>query len=494
MPDFGSPVAQNINVNPQQGMTTLSSLLDLQQRKQQLATGAATLQMTQQSAAQRAGIAGIDWSKYDDGTGTISTDKMLEDKDLQQRAGDQFPQILQQAASARTTQLSNKQLLVGLNDKLRDQFGSMVGALRTDQDVIADTPAGRAKVDAAISQFSAAGGPDAQRVAAIYGPVTQHAPPGKLEQGLKAIQLQAMDASAQASAQQPSYVAAGNRLEQTNPLAVGGAPSGDIRVGTGPQWIFDPVTKSYKLASATGPGGAGGPSAPAKSAAATAPGTAPTVAGMPQYAPGQADTLAANTQAGGTRYNELINAAQDSQNRVNVLDNIIRLAPQVRTGVGSGFKAGMATAVGQLPGFSGAADDAAAYNELAKFLHQSSLRAWQSAGGTGTNQQLSTIEGANPNTSQDPRTIEALARYNKAGELALQAKATAHQTWMHQPGNNFANQDQFEQQWRQNFDPILFQLKTATPQDAQRLVGKLTPEQLNELGRKQTWLKSEGVY
>src|SRR5579872_299427 len=168
MADFGSPVAQNVNVTPNQGIQTLSGLLGLKQQQQALAGQAATVQQEQQTAKQRAGIAGIDWSKYDDGTGTISTDKLLEDKDLQQRAGDQFPQILQAASSARLTQLQNKRELANLNDTLRGQFGAVVGALRTDPDVIKDTPAGRAKVDAAISQFGEQGGPDAQRVASIY--------------------------------------------------------------------------------------------------------------------------------------------------------------------------------------------------------------------------------------------------------------------------------------------------------------------------------------
>jgi hypothetical protein len=122
------------------------------------------------------------------------------------------------------------------------------------------------------------------------------------------------------------------------------------------------------------------------------------------------------------------------------------------------------------------------------------LRSWQAAGGTGTNQQLSTIEGANPNTTQDPKTISDLARFAKAGELAMQAKATAHNTWMHQPGNNFANQSDFENQWRQHFDPVLFQLKTWSPQEAKVNLDKLPQSEINSLAAKQEWLKNEGVY
>jgi hypothetical protein len=215
---------------------------------------------------------------------------------------------------------------------------------------------------------------------------------------------------------------------------------------------------------------------------------------MPQYRPGQAATLEAQASSGAGNYKSLITSAAASPTRVNMLDNIITLAPKLQTGPGSGFKAALETTLGQFPGFKGAKDDATAYNEAKKFLEQNALTAWTAAGGTGTNQQLSSIEGANPNLAQDPTTIGALARYTKAGELALQAKATAHTTWLHQPGNNFANQDDFETLWRKNFDPVLFQLKTSTPEAAGQLLHGLPQARLDDLGAKQKWLQTEGVY
>ena len=47
MPDFGSPVAANINVDPNKGLTTLSNLMGLQQQKQQIQSGALTIQRQQ---------------------------------------------------------------------------------------------------------------------------------------------------------------------------------------------------------------------------------------------------------------------------------------------------------------------------------------------------------------------------------------------------------------------------------------------------------------
>ncbi len=266
MPDWGTPVAQNVQAPnftqtlsgliglKQQQQALESGALNIQQQQQNLTRTAAETQMTQQSAAQRQGIAGIDWSKYDDGTGTISTDKMLSDTDLRKRSGDQFPQILQTAAAARTQQLQNKQSLVNLNDGLRNQFGVVVGALRADPDVIADNPTGRQKVTAAISQFGEAGGPDAARVAQIYAPVAEHSPQGQLARGISAIQLQAMDASRQAAAEAPQYANTGGSLVQTNPQAAGGNLAGQPKIGNSlaPQVVMDSAGDPHVM------GGGGG--------------------------------------------------------------------------------------------------------------------------------------------------------------------------------------------------------------------------------------------
>lgn len=278
MPDFGAPVAGRNQFDPNAGMQTLSSIMSLQrtqqalqsgaltiqQQQQNLERGAAETQQQQQTASQRQGIANIDWSKYDDGTGVVSTDKMLSDQGLQKAAGDQFLDVVKAGAAARQQQLQNKQSLVDLNDKLRGQFGSIVGALRTDPDVIADNQAGRQKVAQQIAEFGQAGGPDAQRVSQIYGPVVQHAPPGKLSRAISAIQLQAMDASRQAGAENPSYMSTGGSNVQVNPLAAGGAmePRNSIPNTLAPQGGINPATgQPYVMGGAAGvPSGNGGTS------------------------------------------------------------------------------------------------------------------------------------------------------------------------------------------------------------------------------------------
>lgn len=512
MADFGSPVAVNVDANPNKTIQTLSGILGLKQQQQAIAGQAADVQMRQQSAGQRAGIATFmqhfDPQQHVGADGTLDLDGVFADPKLRAAAGDQFPELMQQMLQVKQGQLQAKQQLVNLNDATRTQFQGVIGGLRTDPDVLADNAVGRQKVQAEIGRFGATG-PDASRIAGIYGGVVDHAPPGKLAQTLSNMQLQAMDASTQAGRQAPSYLGTGGGFRQVNPQAPGGSvtTAPNYQAGTGPQYVLDPVTQTYHLAPGTGVGGPAAPSQPAApatprppaqpAAPAAPPSSAPGAPGLPHYAPGEAATIAANTQAGGQRYNALVSSSLGSQDRINVLDNIIRLAgdPNApRTGPGAAWKAAAATAIGQTPGWQSAKDDAAKFNELSKYLHQNALRTWQAAGGTGTDQQLSTIEGANPNVTQDPKTIVDLAKFNKAGELALQAKTTAHQAWMHQPGNNFANQADFENDWRQHFDPLLFQLKTWSPQEAQQRLASLKQPEIDRLSQDQAYLKGLGVY
>lgn len=53
MPDFGAPVAQNVNINPTQGIQTLSGILGLKQQQQALQTGQYAQQSAQANAIQQ---------------------------------------------------------------------------------------------------------------------------------------------------------------------------------------------------------------------------------------------------------------------------------------------------------------------------------------------------------------------------------------------------------------------------------------------------------
>jgi hypothetical protein len=447
MADFGAPVAQNVQTP--NGLQTLSGLMNLrqqqqgldsqnlqiQQQKQNLQKGAAETQMTQQSAGQRQGIAGIDWAKYDDGTGTISTDKMLGDTELRQRAGDQFPQLLQQAAAARTQQLQNKQSIADLNGNLRSQFGSVIGALREDPDVKNDTPEGRQKVTDAITNFGAAGGPDAMKVAQIYAPVAQHAPPGQLQRGISAIQLQAEDAGRQAAAQAPSLsfvpTQGGTQPFNANPQAGG---------GVGP--VGKPLIPPNQTIATTGGG-----TALVNMAAGTVQ------AFKPQENAPQVDFPAGengNTQA---ELQLQRTAAQSAANQAPTMHNLNRgIIQAVDSGVTTGKWGAFTQDIASKLGYNLSGNEATDYNMMGKLLERNAIAAAQGMG-PHTNAGLEAQVRANGSLDYTPQALRKIAALNDA----LTTGSTMYQSGLEGSisgsGGNVFSKRQFDQKWASAMNP-----------------------------------------
>lgn len=220
------------------------------------------------------------------------------------------------------------------------------------------------------------------------------------------------------------------------------------------------------------PGSTPGTSIPGQGQSATAaPATSAPRVIRPGNAPGQNEFMTAQATAAGKRVNDLVAAASDSPTRVNVLDNIINLSKGgVDTGPNAGWVNGFKGVMASVPGFSGWKDDATGFQELKKYMNQNGLRAWQAAGGSGTDSQLSAAMAANPNDKMFPKAVQTMAQWAKAGELALQGKANAAQN----AGiNTPQDQTKFETVWRQNMDPRIYQLKLMDPAEAQAFVVNL---------------------
>lgn len=450
MADFGAPVAANIQApNPNQGIQTLSGLMGLQQQQQQIQAGAAQAQMAQQTAQQRQGIANIDWSKYDDGSGMISTDKMLGDPSLRAASGDQFMDVMKTGALIRSQQLQNKQSLLTLNNGLRDQLGSIAGALRTDPDVVNDTPAGRQKVSDALSRFGAAGGPDAQRVANIFGPMVEHVPQGSLAQGISTLQLQAMDTSHQSAAQAPSYVNTGGALSNINPQAAGGNLNGSPDV---PLTISPSERQTVGVNPLTG-----GPTVVTKNGQGVVQGitNAPTQ-GVYVPQPGDKEALPVLSAERDAARQAYTNAGLQHTNNQIVLNNIDNVGATGVAGQGwrnimsaFGFRAGDAT------------DQATAYDLVGKGLERSALQAAQSMG-PQTNAGLAAQVAANGSTHYTPAAIKEITKLNDAITTGAQSyQPGLERAIAANPSAGIFAKRSFDQAWGANFDPRIYQMYNA---------------------------------
>jgi len=264
MADFGSPATPNYTAPD--GLQTLGSLMSLKHKQQGLVQQQleirgqqAQTQITEQDATQRAAAAHFfntfDLSKHVKDDGTLDLDSAMTSPELK-ATGDLAPTIIQNLVATKSAQLGAKTALAGLNNELRDQFKQTVGGLSNDSDVIAGNNAGKGKVLDGIQQFVQSGGPDAERIAQIYGTVIQHTPPDKLSAALKNFKLQAQAAGQQLSTTTPSPTAVqgkgGLNFVNTNPNAPGpvGAPVGQPVTDQG----LAPTEKPSYIAERTGAG------------------------------------------------------------------------------------------------------------------------------------------------------------------------------------------------------------------------------------------------
>jgi len=253
------------------------------------------------------------------------------------------------------------------------------------------------------------------------------------------------------------------------------------------------------IAEQTAGGGAPGPApsagsvTPGRFGGYQAPGSMPT----PSLAPGVGAAADKVAGANADRYNQTVQFGVDSATRQNVLDNIIQLSQSgVQTGPGSDWQNNVKGLIANspvlskaFPNWQGQVGD---YQELKKYLNQNGLRAWQAAGGTGTDTQMDAAMHANPNDTMFPQALQTMASWAKAGELAGTARANFYQQFKNNNGG-VSNLDQADQTWRNNFDPKVFQLETYGPAQRASLLNSLTPQQAQQLMQKRAWFKQNGL-
>lgn len=221
---------------------------------------------------------------------------------------------------------------------------------------------------------------------------------------------------------------------------------------------------------------------------------------MPELMPGQANYMQAQAKDAADRHDAAVAAAAESPMRINVLDNIIDLSSKgVATGPGQDWQQsilGYAANTPVLAKLMGSQQsDVAKFQELQKFTYQNAIRNWQVAGGTGTDNQMAAMSHANPNDHLFPQALQAIAKWGKASELAIQGKANAQDQFLGQNGQTPANQIKFESTWRNAFDPKVFQYSLMNPQEKQAFAAQQlkTPQAAKAFLAKQQQLQALGA-
>ena len=369
MPDVNSQVALGINApDPNQGMNTLSKILQIGSQGLGIKEQQAKVKQAQIETERQVGLKNFfqswDPSEHDGPDGTTNMESARK-SDAYKAAGLAKPDIDLKLSQIKQAQLQNKQSLTTLNGDNLAQFGRVAQALADDPDVKADqvdpqtkTGPGRQKFNEALGGFAQLG-PDAARVAGIFAPIAQHAPPGKLITGVRSLAAQAQDISQQQGQQNPQLT--------TN--AAGQLVNRDVRTG--------------ELSAPTLSGGATNPS-------------------TPQVA-GQAARNVGPANSDIDRSNVVSAAVAPANQTITITQEIDDLADQVHSGKISAAISKAAAAVG----ISG---PTYARQLLEKDLGR--LKATASAG-AGSDQRQANILAGFPDATSDPQTIHTAMDFTR---------------------------------------------------------------------------------
>lgn len=473
-----------LQIKKPDSMGRLSELLNMQRQAIAVQADKTALESTQQSQRQRRELAQFDWSKLSGDDGTIDLNKIMG-SGLREAAGDQFPQVMQQAINLRQSQLGAKQTLLGLTNEQRGVFGQMVGALRSDPDVVKGTPEGQQKLQQALGQYITMYGPDVENVVKAYAAPLMNAPQGKLGQVLQNIQLQATSAGDQATRQAPQYTNTGSQLQQTNPYAQQGQAPGNI-----------PLTIAPGQQSQIGADPIGNPMEVRRDSRGNILGATP-LAGMPTFSPGERQSLEQQAESNFRNVDSNRAAASLAPQQLDQINKAINISSGVSTGGGdfARTRAKLESAVASfLPGFDTATDDATKLQLLDKYLERIAADSARVLGANAaTDAARESIARQNASTGYTRDAVQAVLEYAKAQTMAMSAKGDAQEKWLKQEGNKITNQHEFETAWRQNYDPLLFQLEAMPEEKQRKAVSKLSADQRAALKKKLKSLRDMGA-
>jgi hypothetical protein len=530
--DFGSPIAQNVNVNPQQGIQTLSGLLQLKQRQvglqqqqQELQTQTAQAYQAQQSATERQNLANINWKPFFDDGDIEGAQKTA--MAVAPTTGAEFSGRL---AEAMGNGLKVKSAAAQLNQQYLEPYRNALSLWGADPNAdIADLGN---QLDAVREGVPASARPKVD--AMVNGTLTSLSHPNLLTGAPKSLeeQKQAALAFSRAGLPQPDVSGTGGLATPAIGTAVGpggtmvgttqsrtlgttaAAPGSGISLGLSPAQLAQTITLPNKQVTTLGAFlgkslGGSGPSAPTapKPPAAPAPGGtqpmpfykangAPRTAqddAPPANAPGavQDQYSAASGQAG--KYVQTIRDADEQYgNNIAISNSIRRLAANTSTGPGTQMWHSVLGAIGAPAELNNVSD----YQQLGAWLDRQAAGTRGVMGLPATNEGQATSQSIAGNTSYQPEAIQAKNDYNQALVEGLhQQRNGLDKITGYSPTPSPVSVAAFRGAWSSNFDPTVYELENAKkrlqedPNAVTKVVQQLTPEQAKDLQAKRPKLR-----
>lgn len=496
MPDFGSPVADKITPpNPNQGIQTLSGLLDvarqrqaLQSGQQQLQVGQAQAQQAQQEMAERQLLQQtMATGKDPDGNPIKNPDGSINSTAFTGFANTHMPltgqDVVQKVVKTQSDQLGVQKAALGLTGDERNLVSNVFQSAAASDNPGDTTASGLAQLASMSPQMAAfvkaqepliphlqAMNP-AQQKQALITAAQQYAPPEA---------TRAATAPAIGSVTGPQ---GGLQYTQGNPLSpvpmgpVGPEIAQGIPLGQRSEVGTNALTGGPTVINKNGQGQITGiTNAPTQNVYVPQPGDAQALPVL------QSERDAARQQftAAGT---------QHENNRI-VLSNIDNVAA---TGPSGQSMRNIASAMGLNIGPG--VDAATAYDLVGKGLERSALQAAQSMG-PQTNAGLDAQIKANGSTSYTPQAIKEITKLNDALVTGVQSyQPGLERAIAADPSAGVFAKRQFDQAWGANFDPTVFRyynaIKSGDSAEQQAIVKQLGG--LNSLGYKAMLQKAHNL-
>jgi hypothetical protein len=468
MPDFGAPIAQNVDVNPNKGLTTLSDLMGLQQKQigiqqaqQTLQTGQA-LQATAQAEAQRNQQtmgerqllqSSMQNGKDPDGNPLVGANGDADPVALTKFATKYLPMtgqdVVQNIVKTQDTRLKLADSARQLGQNYKNDVAGIIRSSMGDQNTPADAPGViQSKIDAYVQQ-QGPNAPAALTQAASYSKsllqnLGDHVPDAKTKSSLLHLAQQFEPTAAVAGTQAPAIGSVtgpggGAQPVQLNPLSPlpMGATGPEVKTGVAPGIVMDLQGQPHYIGGAAGLGGG--------AAGGAAPSPWPTPAGV-QAQSGVAKDMSDHFTG--------LNASAQSLPLVTGLTKTIEgLAPSAFTGPGGDKKQYMA---GILRGFhiNATGDAQTDTNLLNKAMAQLNIST-----PAGTDAARALVEAGQPNSHMDPDAIKEAAGTLRGQVMMNQAERNFLQTT--RLSNRGAGDPQAYQEGRQQFeasaDPRIWQ-------------------------------------
>jgi hypothetical protein len=462
-----APAYVGLQSQPPDVLGRLSQLLQI--RGQQ-----ASVQQTEQDTRQRQALAKYDYGKHVGEDGTFDLNSVAADPELRAAAGDYYIDTMAKVATAKQMQLEAKSKLFALRGDQVKALGQTLGPLLSDQDVVEGNDRGKQKVNEAWMQYALLHGEEALPVLAAYAPAIKNAPPEKLAQTLRMIQMQATDAGAQIDRQMPQYGNTGRDLKNLNPLATpGSARDIPLTIAPGAQAVLetDQLENPYLVY---------------RDARGNIIGTAPMGGGEngpARFGVGERDTFEKQAQSNFENVTSNRNAAAMAPQQIDQINKALDLSKQVSTGAWAAKRAQIESGIGSLiPGFEGM-DDASKLQELDKFAERIATDASKVLGvNAKTDAERESIHKQNANIGYTPQAIQAVLKYAKAQTLAMQAKGDAQEEFL--KGNKITKQHEFETEFRKAYDPRIFQFEVMSQKEQEDFLRSLSKEDRKDIKEK----------